>query len=250
MARPPKEEFPPASPHLTPEYWRNMCGDSSPSARDRFLYLTVDEFGRRGPGGFKHTEVSQSLGYTSAMINHYFGSRDGLIAEGSYTAYLIYVEDLRQAVADAPRDPRARLRAWMMAQIQFGQKWPGWAVAHNYPRVALGNPLDYSDRFRELMTVKFELNLGRLAQLILDVQSEKVSEIEITEETFDRARYLANSALVDLTASVAMSTLGSAVWFAGKHEPSQATPEAVALSAHVVSNHIENVIDFVYSRRG
>jgi hypothetical protein len=99
------------------------------------------------------------------------------------------------------------------------------------------------------MTVKFELNLGRLAQLILDVQSEKVSEIEITEETFDRARYLANSALVDLTASVAMSTLGSAVWFAGKHEPSQATPEAVALSTHVVSNHIENVIDFVFMKR-
>lgn len=245
MARPRKESAPPGSDDLDAKFWLEVCGSPDPSPRNRFLYLTIYEFGRLGPGRFSHVQIGKQLGYTLPMINHYFGSRSGLIAEAAFVVYEQYFETMRDSVATAPRDPVARLRAWMTAQIGFAFAMPGWAVVHNYPGLALENPVEFDERFREPMTAAFELNLGRLAQLILDIKSDSVSEEEVSSENFDRAGYLANTRLTELTASVAMSTLGAAVWGAGSHAPSRATPEAQAMRDHVISRHVNNVIEYI-----
>lgn len=249
MARPLAGSVAPAAPYLTPAFWRDISGHDKPSPRDRFLFLTIHEFGQKGPGSFSHIKVAKDLGYTSAMINHYFGSRNGLIAEAASTVYAQYVEAMRQGVADAPANPDDRFRAWLKTQIEFANDRPGWALVHNYPNLALENPLDFETKFRDEMTQGFEINLGRLAQLILDVWSGRVSAVEITRDSFDKTVYLSNRWLTDLTASVAMSTLGAAVWSAGSHAPSSATAEAMALREHVITGHIENVLTFVKSQR-
>ena len=242
MARPRLDSPPPGSSHLDDEFWIRLCGTANPSTRDRFLYLTIEEFGKLGPGRFSHVHVVQELGYTMAMINHYFGSRSGLISEAAAVVYDMYVESVRRGVMEAQRNPADRLRAWLRAQIQFAFDRPGWAVVHNYPELALENPVEFESEYRERMTQGFEVNLGRLAQLILDVKAGRVSENEMTPQNFDRAAYMANHKLVELTASIAMSTLGAAVWGAGSHAPSRATKEAVALRDHVIAQHIETVV--------
>ena len=245
MARPQAGTSPRVAESLDETFWRAISGIAQPSTREKFLYLTIEEFGTLGPGGFRHKEVVDKLGYTMAMINHYFGSRGGLIAEAASTVYDLYVDAMARGVAEAPHDPQERLRAWMTTQVQFALERPGWMVVLNYPDLTLENPVEFNELFRARMTLGFELNLSRLAQLILDVKTGSVTEIELTEDNFDRARYLGDPRLVELTASVAMSTLGSAVWGAGSHAPSRSTAEALALRDHVMATHHSNVIRFI-----
>jgi AcrR family transcriptional regulator len=219
-----------------------LCGQEHPGVRDQFLHLTIHEFGRLGPGRFSPVTLTRDLGYTTAMINHYFGSRRGLIAEAAFEVYQQYLSQMRNGVAEAESTPVARLRAWMSAQIAFAFALPGWAVVLNYPNLSLEDPVEFDEKFRDRMTAGFELNMGRLAQLILDVESGNVAAEEVTAENFDRAGYLANQRLVELTASVAMSTLGAAVWGAGSHAPSRDTEEAQRLRGYVINQHIEHVI--------
>jgi AcrR family transcriptional regulator len=229
------------------DFWRRLCGDPNPSPRDQFLHLTIDEFGRVGPGQFSHASIVRQLGYSMAMINHYFGSRNGLISEAAATVYDMYVEAVRLGVLAAKRTPEDRLRAWMRSQIQFVFDRPGWAVVHNFPDLALENPVEFEEKFRSRMTQGFEVNLGRLAQLVLDVKLDRVSELEVSVANFDRAVYLANKELVGITASVAMSTLGAGVWGSGSHAPSRASPESISLRDQVITAHIENVIRSVHA---
>lgn len=245
MARPRSGTTPRVAEELDASFWHAICGVAEPSTREKFLYLTIEEFANLGPGRFKHKEVVNKLGYTMAMVNHYFGSRAGLISEAASTVYDLYVAAMARGVSEAPRDPKERLRAWMTTQVHFALERPGWMVVLNYPDLALENPVEFNELFRARMTLGFELNLCRLAQLILDLKSGNVSDIELTEDNFDRARYLGNPRLVELTASVAMSTLGSAVWGAGSHAPSRSTAEALALRDHVIAIHHGNVIRFL-----
>jgi AcrR family transcriptional regulator len=247
MVRPRLDSPPPGSAELNEEFWFRVCGTPNPTTRERFLYLTIEEFGRLGPGRFSHVEVVQKLGYTMAMINHYFGSRGGLISEAAAVVYDTYVEAVRRGIVEANPTPTDRLRGWMNAQIQFAFERPGWAVVHNYPDLVLEDPVEFESEYRARMTQGFEVNLGRLAQLILDIKSGTVTRPEVTPENFDRSGYMANHELVELTASVAMSTLGAGVWGAGSHAPSRATKEAVALRDHVIEKHLETVIRAITS---
>lgn len=247
MARPRLDATPPGAPHLDDAFWIRVCGESNPSTRDRFLYLTIEEFGRLGPGQFSHVKVARQLGYTMAMINHYFGSRAGLISEAAATVYDAYVVAMQLGVREANPTPDSRLAAWMRTQVEFALARPGWAVVHNYPDLALENPVEFEERFRSRMTQGFELNLGLLARLILDVKRGVITEGELTAETFDREGYLSNQKLVELVASIAMSTLGAAVWSAGAHAPSRATQEALDLRDHVVAQHIAGIVARVHA---
>jgi hypothetical protein len=99
------------------------------------------------------------------------------------------------------------------------------------------------------MLTKFNLNLARLAQLILDVHAGSVSPTEVTEENLDIATYLSNPQLVALGSSVAMSTLGAAVWAAGSHAPSADSPEAHARGDFVLREHVNFIVGLVESTR-
>ena len=232
-------------PSLTPEFWLELCGTPEPSSRDKFLYLTIHEFSRLGPGGFSHASIARRLGVTVAMINHYFGSRNGLISEGAYTVYSNYIEALGVAVRDAPRDPVARLRAWITTQISFSVSVAGWQSVLNYPTLTLENPLEFASTFRERMSEKFNVNMARLGQLVLDVKSGDVFPHEIDESNVDVARYMSNLKLVSLSTSVGMATMGAAVWASGSHTPSAESPEAKQMGDFALAEHVNNLIRLV-----
>jgi len=227
---------------LDEKFWMSVCGQPTPSTRDKFLYLTIHEFSRLGPGRFSHAKVAGRLDVTVAMVNHYFGSRNGLISEAAFTVYSRYVDEMARAVAAAPRDPVARLRAWIETQIVYAVSVTGWSAVLNYPSVALEDVLEFEQTFRAAMTAKFNLNISRLAQLILDVKSNTVSAVELTEENLDINNYLSNRQLVALGSSISMSTLGAAVWAAGSHAPSVESPEARAVGDFVLDEHVNLLV--------
>ena len=215
------------------------------SIREQFVERTIVEFGQVGPGAFNPGKIARDLGVTVAMINHYFGSRYGLIAEAAYVVYARYIDEMFEAITKAPRVPEERLRAWIQTQIAVARRVGAWGMVLNYPTLALKESLALDSKYRTLMSAKFEVNLGRLAQLILDVQSGSVSPTEMTEDSDDFTEFLSNPTLVALGSSIAMSTLGAAVWMAGSHAPSADSEDAHQRAEFVVQAHIDHLIQQV-----
>ena len=213
--------------------------------REQFLERTIVEFGQAGPGAFNPGKIARDLGVTVAMINHYFGSRYGLVSEAAYLVYARYIDEMFEAVTKAPRVPEDRLRAWIQTQISVARRVGAWGMVLNYPTLALKESLAFDHKYRTLMSAKFEVNLGRLAQLLLDVKSGSVSPTEITEDSDDFREFLSNPTLVALGSSIAMSTLGAAVWMAGSHAPSADSEDAHQRAEFIVQAHIEHLVQQV-----
>jgi hypothetical protein len=176
------------------------------------------------------------------MVNHYFGSRAGLIAEASFTVYSDYISEMARAVAQAERMPEARLRAWIETQIMYAVSVPGWSLVLNYPEVALESVVEFESDFRSRMSEMFTLNVCRLAQLVLDVQRNEVFAHELTAENVDVARYMSDRELVALGSSISLATLGAAVWATGSHAPSADSSEVKALGDFALEAHVDLLI--------
>lgn len=210
--------------------------------REQFLERTIVEFGQSGPGAFNPGKIARDLEVTVAMINHYFGSRYGLISEAAYVVYARYIDEMFEAVVNSPRVPEERLRAWIQTQIAVARRVGAWGMVLNYPTLALKESLALDPKYRLLMSNKFEVNLALLAQLILDVKSGSVSPTEITEDNDDFKQFLSNPTLVALGSSIAMSTLGAAVWMAGSHAPSADSGDVHQRAESVVKAHIDHLL--------
>jgi AcrR family transcriptional regulator len=217
------------------------------SIRDQFLERTIEEFARTGPGKFNPGKIARDLGVSVAMINHYFASRYGMVSEAAYIVYSRYIDELFEAVTSAPRVPEDRLRAWIRAQIAVSNRVGGWGVVLNYPTFSFKEPLTFDANYRELKLKKFELNLARLAQLIIDVNNGTVAPDEITEENFDPKVFLSNPKLIAIASSIGMSTLGSAVWLSGSHSPSADSEDARTYAEFAIDSHVEFLIQLAKS---
>ena len=215
--------------------------------RQQFLERTIEEFARTGPGAFNPGKIARELGVTVAMINHYFGSRYGLIAEAAYLVYSSYIDELFEAVRSAPRVPEDRLRAWMETQIVVSRRVGGWGVVLNYPTFSLKDSLAFDANYSKSVVRKYELNLARLAQLIIDLKAGSVSPEEVAEQNLDLDKFLSNPKLVALGSSIAMSTLGASVWFAGSHAPSADSVESRKRAEFALESHIEILVQLAKS---
>ena len=227
---------------LTDEYWLEWGDEPQPHMRDKIIYLTFEEVAQVGPGAFSVASVCDRLGITYPMVNHYFGGRDQLLAEGAYLAYLRYVDSLWAAVDRAPKDPVERLGAWMREQISWTKRMSGWGAILNFPVSSL-NVSEIMDRqFRQEMQESFERNISGLIFLVDDLRKGTVTENlpALTDE--ERAAALSDDELVGLSALASFSTLGAAVWNAGQHLPSAKIPEVERMAPEIVEQHVQRVI--------
>lgn len=211
--------------------------------REKMMYLTMDEVAKTGPSGFNSATICDRLGVTYPMVNHYFGSRDGLLAETAFEVYRRYVGYLWAAVAAAPKEPKARLRAWMREQVNRTCDMGGWGAVLNYPFAATQVSAILDQEFGEEVQKIFEYNVARLGALVRDVKNGGVSELPevITDEL--RTKLLADKEILTLGASVGWSTLGVSVWNSGQHLPSAKISEVWAQSEALIDAHIEHVIN-------
>ena len=88
-----------ADASLNDEYWLRFSDEPQPSMRDKIIYLTFEEVAKVGPSLFNVSSVCDRLGITHPMVNHYFGSRDELLAETAYVVYVRYIGQLWEAVS-------------------------------------------------------------------------------------------------------------------------------------------------------
>lgn len=227
---------------LTDSFWLLFGDNPQPSMQDKIVYLTIEQVKANGPWDFNAAGICQRLGVTNPMVNHYFGNRDGLLAAGLFEAYRRYIDDLGRAVANAPREPKARLEAWMREQIKRTGEMGGWATMLNSPISALHVTEVFQEEYSTEVQKLFEFNLRRLGYLIRDVQVGSVSDPPSVFTSEERSALLNERELAEVTASVAWSTMGSATWLAGQHIPSSRIEELWALSDDLITAHIRRVI--------
>lgn len=228
---------------LTDQFWLQYGNVPQPPMREKIIFLTMSEVAKVGPSAFNSATVCDRLGVTYPMVNHYFGSRDGLLAETAFEVYRRYVAYLWEAVDKAPKDPKQRLAAWMREQVKRTCEMGGWGAVLNYPFAAMNVTTilnaEYGDEIQQI----FEYNLARLGVLVTDVRAGTVSALPATISSELRTELMANKEMVTLGASVAWSTLGVSVWSSGQHLPSAKIGEIWARSDELVDAHIWHVIN-------
>jgi AcrR family transcriptional regulator len=237
--------FPKASQGDLSTFWLNFGDDADPPMRQKMIYLTIREVAEVGSGSFNTMGVCDTLGITYPMVNHYFGSRDGLIAEAAFVTYELYVQRIWETVKAAKPDPEARLRAWMTGMIDLNFEIRGWGAVLNYQSFSLTISRLMEEKFGEERKKLFELNIARLAQLIRDLRSKTLSSEEFTIDDYPRAELLSDEKLIQLTTTLAFSCLGIAVWNSGGHAPSQGVTELKEMGDKYAASHIDNMITLV-----
>lgn len=232
-------------PLLTDEFWLEFGDDPQPPMRLKILYVTFGEVANSGPGSFNVASVCDRLGITYPMVNHYFGSRDGLLAEGAYMVYERYVERLWDAVMAAPRNPEARLKAWMMAQITETLIMGGWGPILNYPLAAREVTAEIDAKFQKPLNRVFELNLARLAILVRDVRKDTVTDIAYTAKKYPRTQLLTDPYLLSVMPTVSWSIFGMSVWVAGEHAPARNIKEISSLVKVLLETHFRTIVSII-----
>ena len=239
-------------PHVTDEMrslWLDFGDDPEPSNRDRLICLTMREVAIVGPASFNTAGVCDTLGISYPMVNYCRGNRDGLIAEAGHATYVRYIAKLWAAVEDAPRTPIDRLRAWMQAHLRLNIEIRGWGAVLNYPRFSSSIEEILDERFGEDHRRNFELNMARLARLIIDVWEGDVTDFPYDVDDFPREALLGSDAVLDITATISWAALGVAVWRSGRHTPSKGITELDRLAERFIDAHTENMITLVIESR-
>jgi TetR/AcrR family transcriptional repressor of bet genes len=85
--------------------------------RHAFVRATIDCLKRHGHEGLSIRRIAAQAGASIGLINHHFPNKNALIAEAYRQFHTELVGGLERAVAHAPAEPRARLRAFFEANF-------------------------------------------------------------------------------------------------------------------------------------
>lgn len=224
-----------------PAFWSARGLGEKPTTREKFLSLTIDELAKTGPHSFNATLICDLLGTTYPMVNHYFGNRNGLVAEAVAVAYRGYSESLRVA-AETGDTPEARLESWIWQQIRWTSEHPGISVVLDFPESSLEVTTILREQFQGEITNLFEYNMALLMHLVLDIQAGRTSPIEFEIGALPRAEYMGNLALVQRASSIGLATMGAAVWLAGQHAAGSQVEETQRLGRETLHAHVSTLV--------
>ena len=243
MARPPR----PPKPGFAPppeEYWLKFGDDPDPKVRDKLLYLAIDEIAQVGPNDFNSYSICDRINVTYPMVNHYFGGRNGLVAEAAFVVYSRYIRRLHDGVRNAPSTPEDRLRAWIRGQIRWTVDMRGWGAVLNYPDSCQESSRILREVHGDEMRELFEYNIGVLVHLIREVRTGSVSPWSATLTPEFREVSTSDFDIMSVASSISWSTLGISVWSSGQHVPSSSVPVIDELASTFVEAHVERLVDW------
>ena len=206
------------------------------------LNAVLDEVAVSGVDQKKIENIIDRLEVPRAKVDLLFGGIDQLQAEALIVIYEDYVAHLWTQTRHGGTDPEARFRARAMSQLIYCLDKPGWSVILDYPSLNPDFTAMLRSEYGERLNALFELNMGRLAQTILDIQTGAAHFTEIDFDNVPRAQMLANPDLVAMTSSIAWGLLGMTIWSSGRHTPSLKTQELDEVLDKGIQNHIDTLI--------
>lgn len=228
---------------------RPRADETRPSVRESLLAATIELVAAHGPLSVNARQVCDRAGVMYAAVNYNFGSWNGLLAAASSQVYTCYVDQLWDRVTAAAAEPRARLRAYIEAQVEWSRQNPGWGAVFNYPVSVEDVTKIRIERDTEETVGLFRLNLARLEQLVIDVRDGTVTDIEYGVGEIPEAALLADHKAVARSTSIGWSTMGMAVWASRGSTGEAQLSELKGLEAGLMNFHIESMIDAIATDR-
>jgi AcrR family transcriptional regulator len=175
------------------------------------------------------------------MINYYFGSWDGLLAEAVFYAYDEWYRTQRAALARPAKSPRERFRRVIEDEIDRGRRLGGVLPLSAYPVLSetVSELLDNDPR-QKVQRIT-EWSVLATAQLIRDLRTGTMTPIEFTTENMSRVKMMASMPKeLFAAASAQWSISGMVLWASsGTHagrgvaDLPQAFSENLAMKAHI-----------------
>ncbi|MGV1034181.1 MAG: TetR/AcrR family transcriptional regulator [Microbacteriaceae bacterium] len=208
---------------LDSAYWLSRGLSANPTMREQILRLAADELSANGFEAFQVRRVCEPLFISRTLINHYFGSQNGLLAETTAAAYTNYVNHLTQ-MALKQDSPRAQLEAWMLAQLRWFHANRGIAVALYVPQPDFAQLL--TEQHGENLRQAYRYQLAVIAHLIRGVQTDELLPIEFDVDNAPYDELERTPELLMRAISVGMHALGPAAWAAAKELPSHHNTES------------------------
>lgn len=228
---------------------RPRADESRPSVKESLIGATIKAVASHGPLAVNARRVCDDAGVMFAAVNYNFGSWNGLLAAAASRVYAEYVDILWQAVEHAQREPRERLRAYILAQVEWSKQMPGWGAVFNYP-VSVEDVTKIRLERDTFETVDlFRLNLARLEQLVIDVRENSVTEFHYGVGEIPVEQLLSDSLAVARSTSIGWSTMGMAVWASRGSTGESQISEFKALESQIMEFHVNSLIDSIANDR-
>lgn len=220
-------------------------GNAAPTQREQFLWLTIHHVRAQGLAQFTISQVAKQLGYSVAMVNHHFGSRDGLISECAETVYGRYADALMNAVTEAEQTPLTRLKAYLRASYEWGLKLGGWSVVIHYPNFSFENPDIAMDRTNDGFEDSLNSTLVRITQLVIDLRKGEISDGFLDQTKFPTNALAIDEDAVFYAANIGFVLTGIRAWMVGRHSAVSEEHQHFERYAAVVRRELDYVVDSI-----
>ena len=198
--------------------WLRYGTNPNPAIREKMILLAIEEMQNVGPLDFRTHVICSRLGIKAPNVNHFFGSRDGFLAETVFYAQTDWVNHLRENILKAPKDPKKRLRAWIDGEIAWGQKAKAMGIFANYPILSADAQKILTEKYGKQFQRNFEYALAVVTTLVIDYRSGKFSSLEFTVDNYPRVELMLKHSPEFLVAtSMSWAVHGIASWSSGEH---------------------------------
>ena len=247
MSRKPRETVN-SSVDLIPEVQAIADGlGTSISTRDLIILASIDQMTETGPVDFNSGAVCDQLNLKHPMINYYFGSRDGLIAEASIWAYRGWSDKVMTATRNAPKNAEKRLRAYLEACLEWSENMRAVTVLSQYPVLSKAVKDLIDDGYSVELQKDFEYHLVFLATLIIDMRTGKNSDLDFDKTNYPKGKYtLSHPRELLEAASIAWASHGIMMWRSGSHIPTTNLRKefTAKLSEDLAMKlHVDNIVE-------
>ncbi len=201
----------------TAKDWLAYGDQPNPSTREKMILLAIEEIIELGPADFNTNRVCDRLDIKHPMVNHYFGNRDGLIAEATWWVYQHWAAGVDAIMHSAMKNPRKRLEKFIRSEIAFSKRMGGMLLLLHYPISSKGSQEIVDRTYGDQMQRYFQYHLALLAVTVRDIRSGKVTPLDFDLTNFPTTELLATPSIVFAASQISWMTHGVAMWSSGHH---------------------------------
>lgn len=201
--------------------WHDYVMQPHISVRHKLVVLTALRVAMHGTLEFNSKTVCDLIDAKYSIVNYYFESRDGLLAEAAHFVHELWFSNLLNSLSKEPSNAAAQLTNIAVTEIEFNKLWRGMALFAAYP---IASPIvrsifeeRYADRAKQIQ----EFHLAVLTHLIVDGRAGKLSLIPFDVDNVPRARIAPHTDAFLAAITVAWTFHGLTVWVSGQHIPSK-----------------------------
>lgn len=245
MARRKLSEVSHPDPLLTDDFWLTFGSDPQPPMRLKILYVTFGEIAVSGPASFNVASVCDRLGITYPMVNHYFGSRDGLIAEAATEVYERYAEKLWESARSAGLSPEDRLRAWISSEVTETTNLGGWSPVLHFASASREVTAEIQRSFASRLNRIYEIKVARLTQLVMELKQGIINSSSEPLKSQVRQDFSENPGIQRLVALVSWVSYGMSVSRSGQNLPASKGSVFSMVDQNLLDSGIDEVVKLV-----